>query len=102
MMQVCAKKGYSVVMWSIDSEDWRAKSQSYIKNKVFRTICPGNIVLFHDRLNTGMDKGMPHTVAVLPAILDSLTRAGFFFVTVSELQAMPPDIASFAPTSYFR
>jgi peptidoglycan/xylan/chitin deacetylase (PgdA/CDA1 family) len=96
MIQECAKRGYNVVLWSVSSEDWLTKSPVHIKEKVFSHIHPGSIILFHDRLNTGLDKGMPHTVELLPAILDSLSRAGYSFVTVSELKSMPSDTAFYA------
>jgi peptidoglycan/xylan/chitin deacetylase (PgdA/CDA1 family)/uncharacterized membrane protein YbhN (UPF0104 family) len=87
MMRECDKKGFSVIMWSLDSYDWRDKSHDRIAKRVLNKAEPGSVILLHDRLNTGKDKGMNHTVLALSQILDSLTRANFSFITVSEMQS---------------
>jgi|GEM_PF-88412 len=86
MIRECNARGYTVVMWSIDTRDWQAKHAADIVNRVVRNVKDGSIILMHDRINTGRDMGVPRTVEALPLILDTLTRAGFSFVTISELQ----------------
>jgi len=91
MLRECTANGYEVVMWSIDSHDWRTKSVTSVTDQVFRRVHPGSIILFHDRLNTDIDKGMEHTVQALPQIIDSLSRAGYSFVTISQMNKFSPN-----------
>jgi peptidoglycan-N-acetylglucosamine deacetylase len=100
MIKECIKQGLVLVMWSIDSHDWQMKSSEYIQHRVLHGAGEGSIILMHDRVNTGNDKGMPATVEALPQILDSLSRAGFTFVTVSELAAKSPKFAFNKMVSY--
>jgi peptidoglycan/xylan/chitin deacetylase (PgdA/CDA1 family) len=48
---------------------------------------PGSIIRFHDRLKTGRDIQIENTVKILPAILDSIEKRGYHFVTLSELKS---------------
>ncbi|MBN1575550.1 MAG: polysaccharide deacetylase family protein, partial [Chitinispirillaceae bacterium] len=88
MIRECRANGYEVVLWTIDSQDWLHVPRDRIVENVLRKIRPGSIILLHDRLNTGRDKGMANTIEALPAIIEALSREGFIFVTISELRAM--------------
>ena len=71
-----------VVLWSINSGDWRRHGVSVeqLINKVVATAKPGAIVLMHDG---GGERS--RTVQALPKIIDELTAGGYEFVTVPEL-----------------
>ncbi len=71
------KTNQSVILWSIDSLDWKSKNVKSIYNTTINQVRPGSIILFHD-----IHK---QTADALPLILDSLTDKGYEFVTVSEL-----------------
>ena len=76
------KKKYTVVMWSADSLDWRAATQSLMDN-VMRQANSGGIVLMHDG---GGNRS--RTVQALPDIIAKLRKEGYKFVTVPELLQM--------------
>jgi peptidoglycan-N-acetylglucosamine deacetylase len=90
MLRECRLLGFRTILWSIDSQDWRHLSKARVTGNVLRKVRPGSIILMHDRLNTGVDKGMSNTIAALPGLLDSLSNAGFTFVTISELSVLHP------------
>lgn len=76
------EKKYAVVMWSVDSKDWRSRrttTQAFIDN-VLKEAKPGGIVLLHDG---GGDRS--NTVQALPQLIAQLKKHGYKFVTVPEL-----------------
>lgn len=76
------EKKYAVVMWSVDSKDWRSRrttKQAFIDN-VLKEAKPGGIVLLHDG---GGDRS--NTVQALPQLIAQLKKHGYKFVTVPEL-----------------
>ena len=76
------EKKYAVVMWSVDSKDWRSRrttKQAFIDN-VLKEAKPGGIVLLHDG---GGDRS--NTVQALPQLISQLKKHGYKFVTVPEL-----------------
>lgn len=74
-----ASKGYGIMMWSSDSEDYYVSTPVLIDN-VLKSVTPGGIVLFHDG---GGDRR--NTVEALPQIITTLKAQGYRFVTVPEL-----------------
>ena len=76
------KKNYAVIMWSADSLDWRAATQSLMDN-VMRQANSGGIVLMHDG---GGNRS--RTVQALPDIIARFKKEGYQFVTVPELLQM--------------
>ena len=68
---------HSMILWSVDSLDWKNRNTSSVQNTILNNITPGAIVLMHDI--------HPSTAEALPQILDTLTNEGYEFVTVSEL-----------------
>ncbi|EGL82784.1 polysaccharide deacetylase [Caldalkalibacillus thermarum TA2.A1] len=75
--------GFRVVMWSVDTLDWRGMSAEDILSIVHRDISPGGIILQHNLLTTpGLLDG---TVEALPQIIDQLHAKGYKFVTVQTL-----------------
>ena len=79
------KEKDAVVLWSIDSGDWRNRGISVegLINHVLEKANPGAIVLMHDG---GGDRSL--TVQALPKIIDGLKERGYQFVTVPELLQM--------------
>lgn len=74
-----ASLGYTTVMWTIDTIDWKTKEPHKIVDRVTRKTVPGAIVLMH-----------PTEVAnkALPAIVETVRRSGYQLCTVSELLGM--------------
>jgi peptidoglycan/xylan/chitin deacetylase (PgdA/CDA1 family) len=66
-----------IVLWSVDTEDWKYKDSARVAEYTAKTVRPGDIVLLHDIHAT--------SVAAVPTILETLAERGYHFVTVSEL-----------------
>ncbi|HEY9644996.1 MAG TPA: polysaccharide deacetylase family protein [Chroococcidiopsis sp.] len=75
-------QGYTVLMWSVDSQDYYGSVPLLIDN-VLTNAQPGGIVLMHDG---GGDRSA--TLQALPQIITALKQQGYRFVTVPELLAM--------------
>ncbi|MDR1701716.1 MAG: polysaccharide deacetylase family protein [Sporomusaceae bacterium] len=72
-------KGYTTVLWTVDSNDWRLPNPEQIAQNVIQAVAPGKIILMHDG-----QYPIP-TIDALPIIIDSLRKDGYDFVTMSEL-----------------
>jgi peptidoglycan-N-acetylglucosamine deacetylase len=77
-LALCARAGYTTVLWSRDSDDCRTTSADEVAARVAPDVVqPGDIVLLHE--------SQEWTLAALPRILEGLVRAGFETVPVGEL-----------------
>lgn len=72
--------GLKVILWSVDSSDWRHRDMDLVRWEILEGAQAGAIVLSHDT--------QPSTIAAMPGVLDDLLARGFQFVTVSELIAL--------------
>jgi peptidoglycan/xylan/chitin deacetylase (PgdA/CDA1 family) len=77
---VCSKRGYSVVLWSIDTRDWAGTSALDICKEIYNNVEDGSIILMHDYVC-----GESHTAEALRIVIPELKKLGYRFVTVSEL-----------------
>ena len=66
-----------IVIWNIDTLDWKNHNSKYISNKVINKAKDGSIVLMHDIYRA--------TANSLEIIIPKLLSDGYKFVTVSEL-----------------
>lgn len=73
-----------MVLWSIDSGDWRGLPAAEIVRNVLDRVRPGAIIIFHDCDEKEQADRRP-TVEALKVILPALKAAGYRMVTVSEL-----------------
>jgi peptidoglycan/xylan/chitin deacetylase (PgdA/CDA1 family) len=70
--------GMDVVMWSLDTEDWRTETTAQaIIDRILDETRGGEIILMHDIHS----KAVPVTRAIVPA----LRERGFEFVNVSQM-----------------
>ncbi|WP_155522748.1 polysaccharide deacetylase family protein [Salisediminibacterium selenitireducens] len=74
--QIIAEEGYTSVLWSVDSLDWKSRDSQAIYDKVMSNTESGSIILLHDIHEA--------TAEALPMILESLTEQGYEMITVSE------------------
>lgn len=65
------------ILWSVDTEDWRAKSANQVYRAVMDNVSPGAIILLHENGK--------YTIEALPRIIKALQEKGYDLVTVSEL-----------------
>ncbi|PIU53909.1 MAG: chitooligosaccharide deacetylase [Deltaproteobacteria bacterium CG07_land_8_20_14_0_80_60_11] len=73
-----------LVMWSLDSGDWKGLAAPAIIKNVLSRVRNGSIVIFHDSNEDARADRHP-TVEALSIILPALKAAGYRMVTVSEL-----------------
>ncbi|HZK14452.1 MAG TPA: polysaccharide deacetylase family protein [Desulfobaccales bacterium] len=73
-----------LVLWSIDSGDWRGLAAPAIIKNVLSRVRNGAIIIFHDSDENARADRHP-TVEALSIILPALKAAGYRMVTVSEL-----------------
>lgn len=77
VLRVSSELDLSVILWSVDPEDWDAKKAASVLPTIRKEVFPGSIILMHDLHGSSID-------AALTAI-DELTAQGYRFCTVSEL-----------------
>ena len=66
-----------LILWSIDTLDWKSRDANAVKEQILNQACDGAIILLHDLYDTSVDGAI--------AAVDELTKEGYTFVTVSEL-----------------
>lgn len=77
-VEVAGEKGFKyVVMWDIDTNDWRGHTAAQITENVMANAHNGAIVLMH--------VAAKHTAEALPNIIKRLRAEGYELVTVSTL-----------------
>ncbi|MEI6501556.1 MAG: polysaccharide deacetylase family protein, partial [Armatimonadota bacterium] len=79
--------GYKVVLWDVDTNDWRRPGADTIYSRIMNGAGPGRIVLCHDG-------GGPRsqTIAAIARAVPALQARGYQLVTVSQvlgLQSLP-------------
>ena len=77
---VCNERGYSMVLWSIDTRDWAGTSAEDIESEILKNVEDGAIILMHDYVS-----GDSYTDVALASVIPKLKELGYSFVTVSEL-----------------
>ena len=77
--QAAKKADCSILLWSVDPEDWNPVMRKKAANHVIKNAKHGDIILLHDL-------SKENTAAVLD-IINGLKKRGFRFCTVSELAA---------------
>lgn len=68
----------NVIMWTLDTLDWKRPSVEQIVKKAVDNTKPGTIILCHDI--------HPGTIEAIPKLVEALQRKGFKFRTVSEVK----------------
>ncbi|WP_082310612.1 polysaccharide deacetylase family protein [Nonomuraea sp. SBT364] len=66
-----------MVLWDVDTEDWRLHDTAVVARRAIRQVRPGSVVLFHDI--------HAETVRAIPRVLRCLSARGYRFVTVDQL-----------------
>lgn len=69
--------GTPLILWSVDTMDWRNQNVNSIVATALNEVYDGGIILMHDIYST--------TVEAVPILIDRLRELGYEFVTVSEL-----------------
>jgi len=74
-----AELGYSVVMWNIDTLDWRRPASQEIVHTILEQVYPEAIVLMHDG-----GGNRDETVAALETVLQQLQARGYTFQPICQ------------------
>lgn len=79
--KIAAKSGQSLILWNVDTLDWKHRNSAKVVSTAMSEVRPGSIVLMHDI--------HPTTVAAVPNLIVALNKAGYTLVTVSTLLGNP-------------
>lgn len=88
---ICSNFGLSIIMWSLDTEDWDNEEPEPIVRAI-KSATAGDIILMHDLKENSVN-------AALEAI-DYMQARGYEFVTISEL-AQIRDCPLYAGSDYY-
>ncbi|MCX7013620.1 MAG: polysaccharide deacetylase family protein [Candidatus Sumerlaeota bacterium] len=97
MRDLCEELGVTIVLWSVDTEDWRdGMTADKIVANVEKELHGGSIILMHDRLQ--------RTTDAVPRVVELVRSKGYRLSTVSELiyemrGGIPTPPAASAPAS---
>ena len=79
VIKVISDMGYThVVLWNVDTNDWKGKSPKELTNHVLSNAGNGNIVLMHTTKSSNSYKA-------LSSMIEGLQKKGYKLVTISEL-----------------
>lgn len=77
MLLWCMIKQKKMVLWSIDSSDYRYLSDEIILQGLYASIREGDIILFHDNRES--------CVRILPQVIDFLEKKSYRFVGIDDI-----------------
>ena len=69
--------GTPIILWSVDTLDWQSKNPEAVLATAMSEVHDGAIILMHDIYPTSVD--------AVPALIDTMRKSGYEFVTISEL-----------------
>jgi peptidoglycan/xylan/chitin deacetylase (PgdA/CDA1 family) len=79
--------GYQIIMFNVAADDWCGGDAVSVADQIERQICPGSVVVLHDRLFDALEPAYFNREPLLEAVRILLNRLGdrYDFVTVPEL-----------------
>ena len=80
VLALAEKMDYDVILWTVDTNDWRAPAQEQIVESVLSSVKGGDIILMHDYVS-----GKSNTPEALAILRPLLAEQGYTFVTVDKL-----------------
>jgi peptidoglycan/xylan/chitin deacetylase (PgdA/CDA1 family) len=81
-VRACQRAGKRVVLWDVNSFDWKGKPAEEVAQRVLARARPGSIILMHDARDGG-----EVTVAAVRLLVPELRARGYDLVTVSRALA---------------
>lgn len=69
----------SVVLWSVDPEDWKDQNADLVAARVLKSTESGDIILLHDIFKTSVEAAFK--------VIDKLQERGYQFVTVDKINS---------------
>jgi len=83
--KILEEKGAKLILWDVNSKDWKIKDSETISANVIRKVRGGSVLLFHDSNFSDVNVDYSHTVSALRNVIPALKDRGFWPVTISEL-----------------
>lgn len=80
LLKAAGELDLAVILWSVDPCDWDAAKEPGVLSFLLSNAKPGDIVLMHDLTDASVKNAL--------AFVDAMQKAGYEFVTVSELAAL--------------
>ena len=80
LARIAGEHGYKVILWKVDTYDWKGKTAQEIYSNVSKNVRSGDIILMHDYIWRESN-----TAQALDLIIPDLLDKGYRFCTVSEL-----------------
>lgn len=74
---IATRTGLRVVLWNLDTEDWRTRNTDETRRRAVEGARPGSVVLLHDIHAS--------TIDAVPGIIDDLRAQGYLLVTVDQM-----------------
>lgn len=69
----------SIVLWSVDPEDWKDQNADIVARRVIKNTKPGDVILLHDIFKTSVEAAL--------IIVDELQSKGYEFVTIDNIDS---------------
>jgi peptidoglycan/xylan/chitin deacetylase (PgdA/CDA1 family) len=85
VFEVATELGFSVIMWSVTSHDWRSDPATRVEAQVLRQVRGGDLILLHDGGHRSLGADRSQTVKATDAIIRRYHDQGFTFVAVPEM-----------------
>ena len=85
-VKLIGSQGYKIVLWTIDSLDWRGIKQPEVVTNVVPKLKQGYIILQHCAAESKLED-LTGSVQALPEIIRVAKKQGYRFVTVTQLLA---------------
>lgn len=85
MMSICKQLGMTIILWSLNSFDYKCPGKSQIVSRVVDRIRSGDICLFHDCHFGDVTKIYSQSTDALKTILPQMVSKGLKGFTVGEL-----------------
>lgn len=77
-MRAFARLAKRLVLWDVNSFDWKGRPPEHVAERVLDRVKPGSIVLFHD---THAER----TISTLRMLVPALRARGYQLVTVGQV-----------------
>lgn len=85
-VETIGKLGYRIILWTVDSLDWRGLKERQVVTNVLPKLSGGNIILQHCAAESRLED-LSGSNDALPEIIKYAKSRGYRFVTISQMVA---------------
>lgn len=76
VIDAASELGYPLIMWTVDTVDWKRPAPSLIQNRVIKKLSNGALILMHPT---------EPTIAALPELLNEIASRGYTIEPISDI-----------------